>query len=527
MSESVRSARPRRALVPGLAAACALGAFSVPASAAWTESVAKGGDTDKVTIGGSAATRMTTGSDAGERAQIRTSTRRRAKPRITVQIRLDDFDLNRGGRRPLISVYGPGRASYRAGIVRGRGGLRWAVWSTGRGGKIHSLRVGPAVRKGRWTPVTLATGWRTRKGRGSLVVAGRRIQTKPINRRSARSRVVLLGLDTGRRIRGDAEIHVRRQAVRGPAGKRRTPRPKPIGAAPSGGKRLFSPNSVWNKPLARNAAIDPSSGRRVAELRRQVRQHDAWINTNKWSTRLYVVGKNHPRSRVSITQGCCDDLKAASRSVPVPANARAAAGSDGHITIYQPSTNTLWEYFRFGGSPGGWNANYGGVIRNVSNSRGVVPNHGASASSLPIIGGTITIAEARRKVIPHALAMAVPEQFPGHVAPAKRTDRNPNVPGGVPASSQIPMGARFRLPASLNIDAQPWPALTKAMARAAQRYGIIVRDKAGAVTFYGEAPKSGDPWRSIYGGKQPSYFVDRFPWGKLQLVKMGPITRRR
>ena len=56
------------------------------------------------------------------------------------------------------------------------------------------------------------------------------------------------------------------------------------------------------------------------------------------------------------------------------------------------------------------------------------------------------------------------------------------------------------------------------MARAAQRYGIIVRDKSGSVTFYGEAPKSGDPWKSIYGGRQPSYFVDRFPWDKLQLV---------
>lgn len=525
MPDFARTAHPRRALLSGLATACALGALATPAAAAWNESVARGGDTDRVTVGGAAAVRMVTGTDAGERAQIRNTTGRRAKPRVTAQIRLDSFDLNLGGRRALISVYGPGRASYRAGVVRNRAGLRWAVWSTGRGGKIHSLKTGPAVRKGRWNTVTLATGWRTRTGKGTLVVNGRRIQTKAINRRSARSRVVLLGLDAGRRVRGRAQIHVRRQAVRGPGATKPKPKPRPI-PTPSGGSRLFSPNSVWNKPLARNAAIDPSSGRRVAELRRQVRQHDAWINTNKWSTRLYVVGKNHPRQQVSITQGCCDDLKAASRRVPVPANARAAAGSDAHITIYQPSTNTLWEYFRFGGSNGNWNANYGGVIRNVSRSNGVVANHGASASSLPIIGGTITIAEAKRKVIPHALAMAVPEQFPGHVAPAKRTDRNPSVPGGVPENAQIPMGSRFRLPASLNIDAQPWPELTKAMARAAQRYGIIVRDKSGSVTFYGEAPKSGDPWKSIYGGRQPSYFVDRFPWDKLQLVKMGPITRR-
>ena len=524
MLDSPRPAhiRPTR---PALAALCALGALATPASAAWSESVGNGGDTDRVTVGGAAAVRMVTHDGAGAHAQIRNSTGRRAKPRVRAQFRLDEFDLARGGRRALIAVYGPGRSSYRAGVVRNRSGLRWAVWSTGANGAIRSLKTGPKVRHGRWTTVTLASGWRTRSGRGTLVVAGRRVQTAAINRRSARSRAALIGLGPGRKVRGRAEIHVRRQSIRGPRGPRAKPKPAPR-PAPSGGSRLFSKTSVWNRPLARNAAIDPSSGRRVKELLRQVRAHDAWINTNEWSTRLYVVGRNHKRTKVDITQGCCSDLKAASRSVPVPTSARPASGRDGHITIYQPSTDTLWEYFRFGGSPGSWRANYGGVIRRVSRSNGVVPRHGASASSLPVIGGTITIAEARRKVIPHALAMSVPEQFPGWVPPAKRTDRNPSVPSGVPENTQIPMGSRFRLPADLNIDKQPWPALTKAMARAAQRYGIIVRDKAGSVTFYGEAPKSGDPWKSIYGGRQPSYFVDRFPWHRLELVKMGRITRR-
>lgn len=520
---------PFRTLLIGATACCALGVWSGSASAAWSESVAKGGDTDRVLVGGAPAVRMVTSSDRGSRAQLRTGTSRRAKPTVSAQFRLDDFDLNVGGRRALISVFGPGRASYRAGVVRTRAGLRWAVWATGNKGGVRSQKVGPAAQKGKWTKLTLATAWKQAAGRGTLVVNGKRLQTAPLNRRSGTSRTSLIGLDSGRGIRGRAEIHVRKQTIRGPGATTAKPKPKPkpaVTPAPATGSRLFSKTSVWNKPLKSNAALDPSSGRRVGELVRQVKKHDSWINTDKWSTRFYVVGKNAKRSKVTITQGCCDDLKAASRSVPVPSNARPASGSDGHITIYQPSSNTLWEYFRFGGSAGNWNANYGGVIRNVSGSNGVVAKHGASASNLPIIGGTITIAEARRKVIPHALAMSVPEQFPGWVPPAKRTDRNPSVPSGIPENTQIPMGARFRLPASLNIDKQPWPALTKAMARAAQRYGIVVRDKSGSVTFYGEAPKSGDPWKSIYGGRQPSYFVDRFPWDKLQLVKMGPLKRR-
>jgi hypothetical protein len=63
------------------------------------------------------------------------------------------------------------------------------------------------------------------------------------------------------------------------------------------------------------------------------------------------------------------------------------------------------------------------------------------------------------------------------------------------------------------------------IAEAAQRYGLVVRDKGGAVTFYGEdpAPTGANPYYGadgFYRGQDPRQVLSRFPWDKLQLLRM-------
>jgi hypothetical protein len=62
------------------------------------------------------------------------------------------------------------------------------------------------------------------------------------------------------------------------------------------------------------------------------------------------------------------------------------------------------------------------------------------------------------------------------------------------------------------------------MAAAAQRYGIVVRDKAGAVVFFGEdsTPTGADAWRGaggFFGGQWPNRLLERFPWDRLQVLR--------
>jgi hypothetical protein len=67
----------------------------------------------------------------------------------------------------------------------------------------------------------------------------------------------------------------------------------------------------------------------------------------------------------------------------------------------------------------------------------------------------------------------------------------------------------------------PW--IVKLMARAAQRYGIIVRDQSGVVTFYGEDPRptGSNPYvgpGGYFSNEYPHRLVAKFPWGRLRAL---------
>jgi hypothetical protein len=302
--------------------------------------------------------------------------------------------------------------------------------------------------------------------------------------------------------------------------------------------RLFAPDSVWNAPLPANAALDPASSALVASLQWTVNQNMAagwgpWIETGQAST-LYTVPPDQPTVRVQLDPGSWKaGLQQVFNAVPIPTDAKPAAGTDAHMTIWQPSTDRLWEFWQARKLTDGWHANYGGAFAAVSRSPGYfdtnswpglsVPTWGATATSLPVIAGTMTIAELQSGVIPHALAMDIPEaRAKTYAFPAQRTD------GASTSGNSIPEGARFRLDPRLNIDQLNLPPVTRAMAIAAQRHGIIVRDVTHhAISFFAENPVSAgaNPYAALYGGTPyPTSVMKAFPWSHLQLVKMSLRT---
>ena len=64
------------------------------------------------------------------------------------------------------------------------------------------------------------------------------------------------------------------------------------------------------------------------------------------------------------------------------------------------------------------------------------------------------------------------------------------------------------------------------MAEAAQRYGIVVRDTAGVVSFIAEDPtdKNFTVYRRLAQGLYPNKLLALFPWSHLQVVKMNLHT---
>jgi hypothetical protein len=284
----------------------------------------------------------------------------------------------------------------------------------------------------------------------------------------------------------------------------------------------FAADSFWNAPLAADAPLDPRSDALVGELRRQLDLGAPWINTTQYSVPVYRVGAGQRRVRVNLDIPY-QPLQQAWDAVPIPARARPAGGTDGSMVIWQPSTDTLWEFWLMHRSGGAWHARWGGRMTHVSRSPGYYTgaerNWGVTATSLPLLGGLITLADVRSGHIDHALGLAIPEaRSKCWTWPAQRTD------GKKDSAGAIPEGARFRLDPALDLGTLNLYPLVRMMAEAAQRYGVVVTNQAGVVAFAGEdpTPTATNPWggpKGWFSGQSPATLMHQFPWAHLQALR--------
>ncbi len=209
------------------------------------------------------------------------------------------------------------------------------------------------------------------------------------------------------------------------------------------------------------ASLDSHSGAIVGSLDSEIESEQRastgpWINTTSYSVPIYTVSADQPTVRVTLASARSEPaLQEAWSEVPLPPEAQPAAGSDGTLVLWQPSTEKLWEFWRLAHGSEGWQASWGGAIENVSSSSGAYEPAswsgansywGASASSLSIVGGLITLEDLKRGQIDHALALGIPNVRAGvYASPAERTD------GKDPSRLSLPEGAHLRLDPSLNL----------------------------------------------------------------------------
>jgi len=317
------------------------------------------------------------------------------------------------------------------------------------------------------------------------------------------------------------------------------PPPAPSAQTPEAG--LFAPTSFWNAPLPANTPIDPSSKHLVASLALEVARERTigvgpWIQTRHSSTPVYTVPEGQPTVSVWLDRPVRPwnaAWRRAFSAVPIPDGARPAAGPDHHMTIWQPSTDRLWELYRGRHTVTGWHAAWGGAIEHVSANKGyydasawagATPNWGATATSLPVVGGTMLLREIAAGHIDHALAFNVPDARRGAFAwPAQRSD-------GTGSITSLPEGARLRLDPQLDVASLGLPPLARMIAEAAQRYGIVVRDRTHhGVAFFGEdpTPTGTDPYHGqsgFFDGMMPDQLLADFPWSRLQVLRMHLCT---
>ncbi len=300
--------------------------------------------------------------------------------------------------------------------------------------------------------------------------------------------------------------------------------------------RFFSPSSIWNRPIRPRARLAPNSAALVNALAGEIAngradggRPSATIDTTSYSVPIYTVPAGQPTVAVLLRSGSAPALARAWSAVPLPSGALPAVGTDGELVVWQPSSDRLWEFWQLANVGGQWQASWGGAIMNVSSSSGVYgpqawpgahPAWGASSCSLSIAGGLITLEDMQLGQINHALTLSIPNVRAGvYASPAQRTD------GTSSDLLALPEGARLRIDPRIDLARLHLPRVTLMIAKAAQRYGIVIGARGPNVGFYAQdpTPTGANPYAGSTGyfdGRQPSELLASFPWSDLQVLRM-------
>lgn len=340
--------------------------------------------------------------------------------------------------------------------------------------------------------------------------------------------------DIARARRANVSRHINRAAIHSVTST--TPTPESTPAVSTDQVVKFAPDNAWTLRADTATELASDSSAQVANLVRQVKDsvgNRAHINTIDHATTIVTAPPGTPRTTLGLNSWCAgkDSYMEYYRGqkvfmdVPIPTDMVAPTGVDKELTVYDPQSDQLWDFWGVEKTSTGWAACAGGRIDKVSQNRGMFqPTYGASASGLAIVGGSITLKDVERGSIDHALVLNVRETagWQNPTWPAVFGDGK----SGPASYGDLRQGQRLRLDPSVDVDSLGLNRMGTMIARAAQKYGFIVCDTSGTVNIPTESGRAlltttgQNPWDTHLGG--PEWEVlPSFPWDKLQALPLA------
>lgn len=271
-------------------------------------------------------------------------------------------------------------------------------------------------------------------------------------------------------------------------------------------KRFFSNDSYWNTPINDNPVIHPKSDYWIGLLKQDFYKENFGINLDEYTIPVYQVDENTPAQVIQCREfshaldkdgrrvyKCGQHPNFQGTQIPLPREVIASPGTDAHLALVDWERNIVWDmWYLYKDDDGEWRSNTGMVYAadgsGVFDTTDIRPNmnesvHGygpGRAAGVPIVGGLVMYDEVLAGEVNHKIACAVRfvafQEF--IFPPATWTDGA--FDGGIPEGSIIQLDPDLDL-SQFNL----WPGEI-AIAKALQKYGMVVVDFAAGNAMYGE-----------------------------------------
>jgi hypothetical protein len=250
-------------------------------------------------------------------------------------------------------------------------------------------------------------------------------------------------------------------------------------AAPNtnlGGCSLFPKNNIWNTSIAK-LPVDKNSNAYISSIGAGVGLHADFGSGLYEGQPIGIPFVVVPASQagVNVTFGYDDESDHA--PYPIPSNAPIEGGSssngDRHVLIVREGECKLYEVGNaYPNSDGSWRVGAGAIWDLNSNALRPSTWTSADAAGLPILPGLVRHDEVAAGIIPHAIRFTAQTTQTAFIWAARHqagASSNPNLP---------PMGARFRLKAS--VDLSSFPKDVQVILQALKTYGLILADNGSS-----------------------------------------------
>lgn len=301
----------------------------------------------------------------------------------------------------------------------------------------------------------------------------------------------------------------------------------------SGAPRYFSPTSFWYQPIPADATLNANSAGMVTNFLAQITKYYGDV-TLAWGQPVYTMPANNPTFAVTNSQSYAPlnaALAAQQAAVPILPYVVAEPNppdTDQGLIIYQPSSDSLWDFYQFTQTSPPYSTTWGAGMTEVSVSNGIwLYPFGESATGLSYFQAQISVADMQAGAINHVMGIGLVEtDVQTNVSwPANRSDGG----GTTVAGTAIPEGIRFRLDPTLNLSNYNLSPVALMVAKAAQTYGFVVIDRSGGIGVYAQDPLSftqmglPDPWVPYLGSYEDEMWAvfENFPWDHLQFMPMN------